>query len=768
MHFYIKRWTPDASIAVGLLAGNLLLLAPHLATDFTAQAWNNDYILIAMSRMFRALPWSWNALWYCGFPSGYAYPPLFHTVAGVMPFASLGRAYHVVSGFCYALAPPALYLMGLQLFRSRFSAALAATAYSIFPSPLYLLPEWANLAGNFHYAPWPFIALVGHGEAPHILSLALTPLAVAAAWQGRWRLASLWAGAVFLTNWPGMIGLLFAFAAVGVARGRNPGYGRAAVRVLIAAGVGYGLAAFWITAGFLHSTATLARAVLPYREHPSAPWNATTWAILTGAGVLLGLAFWRRTPPVASFLLAWLALSGTPVIAFTLAGNHLLPMPWRYVMEFNMALIVAAASLACLGPRWRFAFLAAAVVLGGFAARGFVRHAWRLQPRTADVRELVSFQIANWLAQNAPGSRVFAAGELNAAMNAWTDVAQVLGGHQGVSNLLVEAAHKEVMQGCAGAAGSAEIAELWLRALGAHYLVVHGAASREYHHWFRQPERFSALPVVWTNGAGDSIRRLPAPDVQEAVVVDRAMLGRLPLLRSTNDREFLTAYVALAQGKRAARLRWTRSDAAELEADLQTGEAVLVKVNHDRGWRVDGARTRPDPIGFLLLDLPAGHQRARLRFATTWDVWFGRAVTLATVVLLLLRVPLYVPAFVALIATAAAYALLAVGSSPHAAVAADTFRRVRPPMISPGGIVDGVTAAQPPLARGRPISIYGLNFGEKHDLVRLWVGSQQAHILYRQSNQLNIQLPDDAPPAAEIAVEVNGCRGNSFAIQIRD
>ena len=761
----------DVGIALGLLAGNLLLLAPYLATDLSSQIWNNDWIHIGLARMYRERAWSWNALWYCGVPFSYAYLPLFPTLVAAAPVSSLGRAYHLVSGLGYALVPATLYLMGLKLFRMRFPAVLAAVTYSLFPSPVYIFSTWANLARDFSNAPWPFVTLVRYAEQPHIFSLALITLAVAAAWQGRWILASLVVGAVFLTNWLSVVSVLIALAAVAVAQGRNVGYGRAAVRVFVTAAVGYGLAAFWITAGYFHTMVLLAR-VLRYGwhtpVHTPTPWSAVTWAVLVAAAALMGVALWRRTPPLAAFLLTWLALSGAPVAAFALAGNHLLPTPWRYVMEFNMCLVLAGAALGCVGRRSRILLVAAAVALSGFAVRGFLPLAWQMQQRDADVQEMVSFQIADWLARNAAGSRVFTAGELNGALNVWTDVALVVGGTaQGVSNPLIVAAHKEVSQGCARSIDTADLAQLWLRALHSRYVVVHGASSREYFHWFVQPEKFSTLPVAWTNGAGDTIYRLPPPELHDAVIVDAAALDQLPPLRSTDDVEFLTAYVAWAQGKRPANLRWTRDDTAELEVALQPNEAVLVKVNYDRGWQALGARMRPDPIGFLLLDLPTGHHKLKLRYGAAWDVWLGRAITLATIVLLLARIPTYVVALVAVIPAVVAYAFVG-GMPPRTAVAETTLRRIQPPIITAEGIVDGVTYAPPPLVRGRPASIFGHQLGDTGDRVRVWVENREAHILYHDSYQVNIRVPNDAPPAAEIAVEVNGCRGNSFLVSIRD
>jgi len=125
--FYTRRkgLLTDAAIVAALLGANLLIIAPYLLTDFSSQGWNNDYEYIAMARLFRDQPWTWNALQYCGTPFSYLYPPLFHVLVAAMP-VSLGRAYHLVSGFAYALVPVCLYILAVQLFSSRLIAALAA------------------------------------------------------------------------------------------------------------------------------------------------------------------------------------------------------------------------------------------------------------------------------------------------------------------------------------------------------------------------------------------------------------------------------------------------------------------------------------------------------------------------------------------------------------------------------------------------------------------------------------------------------------------
>ncbi|HTT63340.1 MAG TPA: IPT/TIG domain-containing protein [Bryobacteraceae bacterium] len=758
-----RSFAIDCGALAVLVALNLLVIAPFLTMDFSSQPWNNDYTYIGMSRMFRDRPWSWNSLQYGGAPFHYLYPPLFHLLVTWLPVGSLGRAYHLVSGASYALVPAAFYIAALALFRSRRLAGALALVQSFSPTVLYyLLPAFAGFAGNYRRGPWNFVALIASNESAHTLSLVLILLVLAAAWRDRWLAASLGAAAVFLLNWAGIIGLLMVLAAVAVARSRELGFRQAALRVAGVAGIGYGLAAFWVSPDCIYTTKLLDRIVLRHIQ-PSTPWNAVTGMVLAGAAVLLAISLWPRIKPVAAFTLALLAISGAVVIAYSAAGNYLLPLPHRYIQEFNVGLVLAIGCLAAAAWQWRRPLGALVLVLGALPAVPFLMGAWRVQQPGIDPHSTAAFQISDWLAHHAGSSRVLVAGELEGTLNIWTDVAQAGGSAQGVSNYLVPAAHRQITLGCGEEQASARIAELWLRALDVRYLVVHGPASAEHFHWFVQPERFAAWPAVWTNGAGDTIYRLPPPDEQRAVVVDLVQMKQLPTLRATDDARFLEAYVAWARGKRPAHIAWFSPDRFQLMADAGPNEAVLVKVNYDAGWTASAGTTATDPIGFLLVKgTPA--RPVSLRFGASWSVWLGRAVTAATILLLLWRPPLWVIAAVALIPAVSAYGVLQFRTPALAAVAGEAYRRLQPPLINPSGIVDGVTLAQPPLARGSVFTIFGANFGSASDRVRVRIGQREGEILYRGPNQVNVRMPGDAAPAVDVSLEVNGCRGNSFAV----
>jgi len=711
-------------IAFAIFLGNLLILGPFLLTGYSSQSWNNGYVYMAISRMFHDHPWTWNRLQYAGAPFHYLYPPVFHVLTVLVPFASIGHAFHIVAAIGYALVPVCLYILAVQLFESKLVAILAAVAYSVFPSPVYyLLPTWKNLAIPYANAPWGYVAMIAYEEAAHAFAFSFTLLAIAAAWRNRWTLASLLAAVVFLTNWPAMIGLGLALSAIAVRRGM--------LRLVGAVGTAYGLAAFWMSPGYFVSSTLLNRIVIRHTI-PSTPWTETTFIILGCAALLAGASLWRRIPAEFALLIAWVAVLGAVVFCFSLVGNNLAPMPNRYMLEFNAGCILLFAGL----TRWSKGLGILVLVAGIAASYGFILHAWKFQAPGVDPHTLLTYQISDWLKQHAGSSRVLAAGELDSTLALWSDVPQAGGTGQDVSNFLMFAAQRQVTFSCA--ADSEPLAKLWLRALNVHYFVVHESQSREYFHWFSQPEKFRTMPVAWDSGAGDRIYEIP--DQHEAVVVDLNELHRLPPMRSTADGEFLEAYVKWAAGKRPASIRWTGDDRATVDASLGSDEAILVKDTHDRGWH-----TESDPIGFMLV-----RKAGEIRFRASWDVWLSRAVTVLTIILLLLRIPGWKIALLAVVPCVLAYGVLL----PISGVEEEAFARLQPPFISPGGIVD---------AGGGIYSVYGMNFGGKFDIPKVQVGDTQAQVIYHSPGLVVFKTPSGPAP---LSIEANGCRGNGFILPV--
>src|SRR5260370_21492818 len=150
----------DAATIGFLLMLGLGMTLPYARMEFSSETWNNEYIYMSLARMFREQPWTWNALQYCGTPFSYLYPPLFHILITAMP-VSIGHAYHLLSALGYALVPVSLYVLAVQLFRSRFAAGFGGITYLLLAFPVYLLPLCPTLPSGFSYLPWGFVHFLG-------------------------------------------------------------------------------------------------------------------------------------------------------------------------------------------------------------------------------------------------------------------------------------------------------------------------------------------------------------------------------------------------------------------------------------------------------------------------------------------------------------------------------------------------------------------------------------------------------------------------------
>ena len=755
----MPRRPKDILLPALLFVGNLTLLGPYLVAEFSLRGWSAEYTSIGLARLFQQQHFTWNPLWYGGIPFHYAGPPLLPgsvaLLAWLIPGLSVARAYHLVSGLAYALAPVTLYFLARYLLGSRLWAAVAALAYSMLPSAIYLLPDPAGLAVRYGRAPWPFVTLLEYSEAGHLAVAALLPLVLIAAWRAledfrffNYSVASFAAALLPLTSQSGTLALTMGLGAVLVAQGRIVGMGRtpdyrtAIKRTLAIWVTAHTLGAFWLTAG---SFAT--RASMAYVEHLAervllSEMSLFAVGAVAAAGVLLSLAMWSRTPPIVAFLLAWIALTGASGLVFLQAGNDSFSKPWRSGVEFHMALALALGLVLSLLPKpLRLTLLAAPIIIAMLGASHlFLRTAWGHQ-FAADPRATLFYQLTDWLARQPPG-RVFVSGEPAGTLNVFTDIPQVSGGSpQGAANPLILAAQREA------ALGSCDS---------------------------RQKAR--RLAQLLNNGRGDKIYAVPGAG-PAAVVVSLAALRRLPALRSTDDRKALAAYVAWAQGKRRARLEWTRHDRARVSENLGRGEAILVKTNYDSGWLARGGQFRltADPIGFLLLEpRRSGAQSFELRYRGSWDLWLGRGLAAVTALVLLLGgvSPLRFALGLAVV-WLASFGVWTWKESRHGlgnriAVAREAFGHLQPPLISPGGIVNAESYQPPPLAPGRPVAIFGRNLGNPQDRLRILVDGREAGVLDRSSRRVRIELPPMAGARrVEIAAEVNGCRGNAFLVDVR-
>ena len=583
----------------------------------------------------------WQPLWYCGTRFDYVYPPAlrYGTAAMVRVFAlEPVRAYHVYCALFYCLGIAGIYFLARVGGGSRGAAWLAACGGALLAPSLPLLPA-AAWAEGWWRVPQRLGVLLRWGEGPHISALAVIPTALGLAWialrRGR-RLAVAAAAAacalVVSTNFYGAASLAMFFPLLVGSLWityQDPRIWRRAAAV---AALGYGLTAFWLTPSYL-------RVTLDNMKWVARPGNAWSVVILAAAlaawaGLSYKLARGRPERAWTVFLAGSLVVFSLVVMGFFHFGLRIMGEASRQIPELDLVLILASAEV--VRRVWQLPQRAARtacwilVALAFFTGARYVRHAWSIFPPDPHYQQRVEYQLSGWVARNLPDARVYTSGSVRFWYDAWHDLAEVGGGSdQGLLNGILMAAQWHIMQDRDPA-----LATLWLQALGADAVIVHGKASREIYHDFADPGKFAGLlRVLYENGVGDVIYEVPRRAPGLARVVDAQALRALPPVAPEGG-ETLRAYVAAVEhGPDApASITWQGTDTLVVHARTSVGEAVVVQVTYDPSWRAYvGAREAPirkDPLGFMLIEAPPGDQPIRMVFELPFENAAGRVLSL--------------------------------------------------------------------------------------------------------------------------------------------
>ncbi len=586
----------------------------------------------------------WQPLWYCGTRFDYIYPPaLRYGAAGIALLLSLRpvEAYHTYAALLFCMGIAAVYLLARVGSGSRAVGWFSAVAAAL------LSPTFLFLRSFREDSPWmvpPRLwVLVQYGEGPHIASLAWLPLALVLAWIGLRRGrplalagAAVAAALVVSHNFYGATALAMLYPVLVWSLWVTLRERRVWLRAALVAGLAYGLTAFWLVPSYVEVTLRNMRLV-------AQPGNAPSVALLAAASVLFALATNRWARGKAE--LAWpvFLAGGAALFALTVLGRfafnfRVMGEPHRLVPELDMLLIVSALEVM---RRWwnrppglrRLAArtaISAVTVLSFATAGGFLRHAWELYPPERDYEQRVEYRMQQWMARHMPEARALVCGSVRFWYNAWNNLAQVGGGsEQGISHAYLPMAQWEIIQGT-----DPETAAAWLASLGADAVIVHDRQSQEIYHDFPDPKKFAgALEVLYDDGEGNTIYRVPRRFPAPARVVDRKQVEALRSPRSGDDLAALQAYLAaVEQGPAApAAIAWHGSDAFSVRAKLEPGQAVLVQVTHDAAWRAYAAgrrlAIRRDPLDFMLVEAPPGEQEIRMVFELPLENIAGRALS---------------------------------------------------------------------------------------------------------------------------------------------
>ena len=627
-----------------------MLIRPYFRAEYEDK-WQSIESTFISDAHFLVEHWphpQWQPLWYTGTRFDYIYPPALRygaaMVAKTTGFAP-AKAYHFYVSFFYALGIAGVYLLMRVGTNSRAAAWLGAVATSLM-SPIFLfMPRFRGDA--WMWQPQRLGVLVKYGEGPHMSALALIPIALAFAWlaldkRRPWAiaLAALCCAGVVSTNFYGATALAVFYPVMVWSLWITRLEKRILAPAIAIPVLACGLTAFWLVPSYIKVTT---ENMIYVSQH------GTTWSIWLAVAVTVVFALasdWlARGKPER----AWGVFVAGCVVLFSLnvLGNYYFNFrvagePLRLLPELDTIYIMAIVLiLKWMWDRPGIALRGVAIVLvlaSFYSAMGYVRHAWHMFPVWPNYQSRVEYRVTDWLWKNMPDARVAPTGSVRFWFDAWHDLAQLGGGsEQGLLNKQVEPAQWESNLGHQG-----EPTVLWMESMGVDALFVSDKRSQEFFKDFQHPEKVAGLlPVLYDDGQGNTIYRVPRRYPARARVVDTALFRSLHAQRFNDDVEYLGAYADAIEKGPDAPPTLTRDgpDAMLVHARVEPGQSIVVQETYDPAWQAtEGGQTlavRKDIMGFMLIDAPPGNADIRLEFMTPLENRVGRMVTLATLLVLL-------------------------------------------------------------------------------------------------------------------------------------
>ena len=639
-HNAAKRpgWTAVLFSALAIFAVNAWICHTLFAVEFTRNLQSNEAAFISIARFYRdhAGDLRWFPWFNGGMPIENAYQPVLPALSALVSWTtgwSIARAFHFFLALAYCFGPVALFWLAYDWAGDLLTASLAGLAASVLsPAPLLLPSLRAGSAGL--WTPERLNNLIFYGEGPHVVALALFPLAILFLRRAILRrdavsfaAAVVSCATVVLANAFGGVTLAVGALCVVLALRRG-------VVATLAVGVSaWLLASPWLPPALIE---TMRRNAWTERGYYSS--GAATWACLALLLAIFATVFiWskRLHSPLSRFAALFAPWMCAFPLASILAGVTLVPQAHRYQLEMEVSLCLAAACLAAhlstrMTPALRWTAAVLLLFLFTQSARRDRNFAHELL-RPIDITQTVEYKLTKWIDRNLPGRRVMVSGDAAYIFNVFSDNPQLSGGHEPTApNFLQQIAVYQIYTGDHAGEQAAAVSLLWLKAFGVDAITVPGDATSEFYKPFVHPAGFDGLlPVLWRED-GDTVYAVPRPRQSLAHVIPRAAaVTRAPI--HGLDLGQLQTYVGALDDVSlpAASLEWTGPSVGKLTADVAASQVVSVQVAWDPAWHAvaagkDVAVTR-DGLGQILLDpLCSGPCEIRLTYGTTPANWLCR------------------------------------------------------------------------------------------------------------------------------------------------
>jgi len=620
-----------------------VLIAPLFQLEYLDNWPSIESTFISDARMLAEhLPHpGWQPLWYCGTRFDYIYPPALRygtALISIVGHVSTARGYHIYTAVLYAFGIVAVYWLVRAGSGARSSAILAAIATALV-SPSFLLLKRFRY-DSAHLVPQRLHVLMAYGEGPHISALCVLPAALAATFLAvrRGRPAMLAAAGALCAftvanNFYGATALAIFFPLVVWSVWTGEPYRAVWLRAAAIVGIAYGLSAFWLTPSYIWITIE----DLKWVSQPGNPASRIAMIALLAAFCVATWRIGKRRPerewPV--FVAGGTLVFGALVLGIQ-HGFRVVGEANRLVPELDLVLTLALVEVA--RACWRRPMLRSGVLVLAVVAlsptRHYLRYAWSPFP-SATLANSYEYQTTKWIHDHLPGRSVLPSGTVRFWFDAWFDDDQPDGGsEQGMLNQNIPVATWQILHG-----DRADLAILWLQALGADAVVVPGRNSREWYHDYQFPRKFQGVvPVLFDDGHDTVIYQVPRVQPVPVRVVEEAKLRAVGPFRGGDDVERLTAYrdiIEKADQPRAA-VAWHGFDRAELRAQVEPGQAMLFQQTYDPAWHAsENGQELPirgeASMGFMLIEAAPGAHRIEMHFETPFENRAGHVLFVVTI-----------------------------------------------------------------------------------------------------------------------------------------
>jgi hypothetical protein len=455
-------------------------------------------------------------------------------------------------------------------------------------------------------------------------------------------LAAIFSAAVVSNNFYGATALTMFYAVVLWSFWVTRRDLRMALPAIAIPALAYGLTAFWLVPSYFRITLRN----MQYVSEPGTAWSFWVAAVVAVVFTFASYRLARHRPERtwAVFVAGCVVFFSLDVLGHYYFNFRVAGEPGRLIPELDLVLILGALAViewlwrrpgraplvtavivvvrgtpyVIAGVRRAPRVAAVIIVVAAFATTaGYIRHSREVATPWPNYTARVEYRVTDWLWKNMPDARVNSSGSVRFWFDAWHDLAELGGGsEQGLLNTVPQEAQWELMAG-----SNSQPAILWLQALGVDVMYVPGPNSEEPYKDIQHPERFAGVtPLLYDDGQGNALYRIPRRYPARARVVEAARLDARRPPRSTYDEEHLRAYVDVVENGPDSPVMLERqgTDAMLLRAKVSPGQAILVQETYDPAWQAwsNGKRLplHADAMGFMVVEAPPGEHQVRLAF----------------------------------------------------------------------------------------------------------------------------------------------------------